>query len=194
MVSRILGIPEITLRVWKASVWWKEVVDDLKMQEKIELSNRMKKLVEASQLLVAQRLEHGDPVMNQKTGEIIMKPVSMKDAHKVAVDLIDRRTTLEKMTEDNGPSEERNDDKLAKLAEKFAEIATKSIEKKINKQRTVDAEDVTDALYEERPQNGEVSSRLQTGSSLVYEQAGSEEEAFGTDDGSSGIDEGRSGS
>ena len=102
----------------------------------------MKKIVEASHTIVAQRLESGDPILNQKTGEIIYKPVSLKDAHKVAVDLMDRQHTLDKLTDAEAPSEERDDNKLEKLAEKFAEMATKSIEKEINKRRTVDVEDV----------------------------------------------------
>lgn len=155
LTSRVLGIPEITLRVWKTTTWWKEAVDDLKIQEKIQLSNRMKTLVEASQSIVANRLENGDPVLNQKTGEIVMKPVSMKDAHKVAIDLIDRREKVEKATMDEAPSDQQNDDKLERLATKFAEMATKSIEKQINKSRTIDVVDVMpvediDAIYDKR--------------------------------------------
>jgi hypothetical protein len=149
LTSRLLGIPEITLRVWKTSEWWKNLVEEMRMQEKIVLSARMKSLVEASQTIVAQRLETGDPILNQKTGEIIYKPVSMKDAHKVAVDLIDRKKELDKLTVDDGPTEARDDDKLEKLAERFAEMATKSIENNLNKRRTVDAE-IVDAVHDER--------------------------------------------
>jgi hypothetical protein len=75
--------------------------------------------------------------------------VSMKDAHKVAVDLIDRKKELDKLTVDDGPTEARDDDKLEKLAERFAEMATKSIENNLNKRRTVDAE-IVDAVHDER--------------------------------------------
>lgn len=167
LVSRLYSIPEITLRVWKASTWWKELIEELKLQDKIQLSARMRKLVEASQTIVAQRLESGDPIMNQKTGEIVYKPVTMKDAHKVAVDLIDRQKDLDKLTADNDITDERNDDKLERLAERFADMATKSIEKHINRRRTVDAEEVEDALSKER------QARLQTGTSVgTYEEAG----------------------
>lgn len=141
LTSRILGIPEITLRVWKASEWWKTIVEDIQRQEKIELSNRMKKLIEASQNIVAVRLEQGDPVMTQK-GEVVYKPVSLKDAHKVAVDLIDRKKVVDAATVDVVVTDEKAENKLEQLAERFAELATKSIEKNINKQRTVDVTDV----------------------------------------------------
>jgi transposase-like protein len=141
LVSRLHGIPRITLQVWKASAWWKELVDELKLQDRIELSNKMKSIVNAAHAVVANRLENGDPVLNQKTGEIVMKPVAMKDAHRVAVDLLNQREAIEKATQ--GPVEqEHNSDKLEALAERFAEFATKSIEKKLDNKRTVEVTDV----------------------------------------------------
>lgn len=178
LTSRILGIPEVTLRVWKASEWWKNVVDDLKTQEKIELSNRMKKLVEASQAIVAQRLEHGDPVMSPK-GDIVFKPVSMKDAHKVAVDMIDRKKIIDATTAEGAPTEERNDNTLEKLAERFAQMATQSIEKQFNKKRTVDVTDVEEihsAVHEER------ETRLQDRVREISFSAGTDQEPDGTND------------
>lgn len=141
LVSRVLGIPRITLQVWKTSNWWKELVEDIKVQEKIELSNKMKKIVDAAHAVVENRLLNGDPVLNQKTGEIVMKPVAMKDAHRVAVDMLNQRDAVEKMNKPDAVSE-GNLDKLEALATKFAEFATKSIEKKLDKQRTVDVQDV----------------------------------------------------
>jgi hypothetical protein len=98
----------------------------------------MKQLIEASQTIVAQRLETGDPILNQKTGEIVYKPVSLKDAHKVAVDLMDRKPAIEKATVEDKSTDEKDEDKLTKLAERFAEMATRSIENNINKRRTID--------------------------------------------------------
>lgn len=128
LTSRMLGIPEITLRVWKASEWWREVVEDIKTQERVELSNRLKKIVEAAHGVVENRLVNGDPVLNQKTGEIVMKPVAMKDAHRVAVDLLNQKEAVERA---NKPAEQKvssNDDKLKQLAERFAEFAVQKVE------------------------------------------------------------------
>lgn len=187
LTSRILNIPEITLRVWKASSWWNEAVEDLRLSENIKVTARMRKLIEASQNIVAQRLETGDPFFNQKKGIVEYKPVSLKDAHKVAVDLMDRVPELERLTTDDKSTVQKDDDKLERLAERFAEMATKSIEKQINKKRTVDVtvKDVTDAVYDQREEG------LQEGAGLgTQEQAGESEtegsEEFGSfhDDGS----------
>lgn len=148
LTARLLNIPEITLRVWKATTWWKDLVAEAKLQEKMELSARVKKLVDASMSVVEDRLANGDFQFDQKTGQIIRKPVNMKDAHKVAVDMQNQRDLLEK-SEKVEQTEEHVEDKLLKLAEKFADMATKKIEQNNNAARTVEAEDV-DAVYDER--------------------------------------------
>lgn len=148
LTSRLLNIPEITLRVWKASVWWKELVAEAKLQEKVELSARVKKLVDASMSVVEDRLAHGDFQFDQKTGQIVRKPVNMKDAHKVAVDMQERADIIEK-GEKVEQTEEHVEDKLLKLAEKFADMATKKIEQNQDRLRTVDVEDVS-AIHDER--------------------------------------------
>jgi transposase len=141
LTARLLNIPEITLRVWKATTWWKDLVAEAKLQEKMELSARVKKLVDASMSVVEDRLANGDFQFDQKTGQIIRKPVNMKDAHKVAVDMQNQRDILEK-SEKVEQTEEHVEDKLLKLAEKFADMATKKIEQNQDRQRTVDVEDV----------------------------------------------------
>ena len=142
MTSRMLGIPEITLRVWKRTEWWKDAVEELKSQEKMELSSRLKKIVDASLTVVEDRLLNGDYQFDQKTGEVIRKPVNMKDAHKVAVDLQQRQDVLEKTTQQESSGAENIENKLLSLAEKFAEMATKKIQQKQDDARTIDAEEV----------------------------------------------------
>lgn len=141
LTGRLLNIPEITLRVWKASTWWKDAVAEVKASEKIELSARIKKLVDASMTVVEDRLSNGDFQYDQKTGAMIRKPVNLKDAHKVSVDLQARQDILEK-SEVVVQTEEHVEDKLLKLAEKFADMATKKIEQNNNDRRTVDVDDV----------------------------------------------------
>lgn len=146
LTSRLLGIPEITLRVWKTKDWWKDQVAELKAQEKFELSAKMKKIVNASLAVVEDRLEHGDFQFDQKTGQTVRKPVNMKDAHKVAVDLQQRQEMLEKISTEEIQQDSSVEDKLLKLAEKFADMATKKIDQKVSEHRTID---VSDAVVKE---------------------------------------------
>ena len=144
MTGRMLGIPEITLRVWKTKEWWKDAVAELKSQEKMVMSNRLRNIVDASLAVVEDRLLNGDYQFDQKTGSIVRKPVNMKDAHRVAVDMQDRKEALEKAANsDKVDSTENIETKLLSLANKFAELATKSIDQKVNEHRTIDVVDIT---------------------------------------------------
>ena len=151
LTSRVLGIPEITLRQWKTTEWWKSSVEDIKQQENMEMSARLKKMVEASLIAVTDRLENGDWMYDQKTGQMIRKPVNIRDAHKVATDLMDKRTMLEKAA---APAEEQVQDvnRLEMLAEKFASFVMKKTEQPpvIVDVTDVTVKETTDALHEER--------------------------------------------
>jgi hypothetical protein len=140
LTSRVLNIPEVTLRYWKAQPWWKDAVAEIKSSEKMQLSVRVKKLVDASLAVVEDRLINGDFQFDQKTGAVVRKPVNLKDAHKVAIDMADKHEALEK-AEDVVQKEENVDDKLLRLAERFADMATKKIEQKQNDARTIDVVD-----------------------------------------------------
>lgn len=142
LTSRILGIPEITLRVWKTTQWWKDAVAEIKSQEKVELSAKMKKIVGASLAVVEDRLVNGDFQFDQKTGEVIRKPVNMKDAHRVAMDMQQRQELVDKsLSGEEDKGDEGVQSRLLKLAEQFAEMATKKIEQKVDEHRTIDVED-----------------------------------------------------
>jgi len=166
LTSRILKIPEITLRVWKTTEWWKNVVDDLRQQESMEMSGRLRKIVDASLVAVEDRLLNGDLMYDNKTGQMVRKPVNMRDAHKVAVDLMDKKKLLDKEALE-GPQEQQDDDRLLKLAEKFASLVQAKTEKPVE---IIDVEDVeikeeNDALHDQRQeglQEGEREVQLET--------------------------------
>ena len=175
LVSRLTGIPSITLKVWKKSEWWKTLMLELKEQENFELSGNLKTIVEASLKAVVDRLEHGDWVYNQKTGALDRKPVAMKDAHKVATDLMDRRKQLEKALEapvESSP--ETQQDHLELLARKFASFVRKEGTPSEN---IVDVEikETDDAVHDEWQEG------LSTRELGLQLEAGAEEESLGED-------------
>jgi hypothetical protein len=95
---------------------------------------------------------NGDVVITPK-GETVRKPVAMKDAHRVAVDLLNQKDAIEKaMSKEPGAEGEGSTDKLEVLAERFAMFATKKIEQSLDKKRTVE---VTDVIYVETSPAGE---------------------------------------
>lgn len=148
LTSRVLGIPEVTLRLWKTTDWWKTAVAELKAQEDIQMSARLKKIVDASLMAVEDRLLNGDLMYDQKSGELIRKPVNIRDAHKVAVDLMDKKAVLEKAA---APvqEEQKDEDRLLKLAEKFADFVTQK-NKPVIEVTDVIIKEQDNALHEER--------------------------------------------
>lgn len=137
MTSAALKIPEITLKVWRASTWWKDLESELKIQDELQLSTRLKKIAEKSFAAVEDRLEHGNFVFDQKTGKIRRIPVNLKDAHKVALDSIQQKELIGKKHVDVA-----NDgqilDKLEQLANKFAEMATDKFKQIKDESRTLE--------------------------------------------------------
>lgn len=121
--SRLLKIPEMTIRTWKQKDWWKELELDLKSQETLQLSSRLKRIIESTLAVTEDRLANGDFIYDNRSGQMVRKPVSMKDAHKVTMDMIQRRDVLDNK-QPTDISAESISDKLDTLAKKFEEIAS----------------------------------------------------------------------
>lgn len=132
------NIPLRTLKLWKTQNWWKSLVNELKKAEKLELSAKTKTIIERSMELLADRLENGDAFYHPKTGEIIRKPVPAVTLHQIAKDMIDRKNILDKAFEETVQVEDKGD-KLAALAERFAELAEATLE---NKKPAIEVTDV----------------------------------------------------
>jgi hypothetical protein len=122
LTAAVLKIPEVTIHNWKSKEWWKEIEQDLRTQEDLVLSARLQKIINKSLEQVEDRLERGDYVFDQKTGKLVRKPVNLAVAHKVAMDMVDKRDVLNNKIPQS-TSVDAIEDKLNKLAEKFAEIA-----------------------------------------------------------------------
>jgi hypothetical protein len=121
-VSTGLGIPYQTLNKWKYQNWWKKHLSDLKAEETIELTARLKKIASKALDVTEDRLTHGNFQFDQKTGDVRRVPVSMKDAAKVATDLMVQQQKVEDKPVQQAIENTVND-RLAKLAEEFSKFA-----------------------------------------------------------------------
>lgn len=122
LTSSVLKIPEFTLRHWKQQQWWKDIEEELAVQDDIQLSSRLKRIIETTISATEDRIKNGDWVYNNKEGCLMRKPVNLKDVHRVTMDFVDKREHLAGKTTQS-VALEAIDDRLAKLAEKFAQIA-----------------------------------------------------------------------
>lgn len=174
LTAATLRIPEVTMRKWRATQWWKEIAEEIQLQDRIKMSATAKNIIDKSLGVITDRLEQGDWIYDQKTGEMRRKPVSMKDALQVADRLMDRKDKLDKV-QVQGQSQESVEAKLNKLMEKFTQVATGV------------APQVTDVIYvqennsasdedSERPESEGLQLRQE-----VRSESGTSEEQGGTE-------------
>ena len=128
LAAATLGIPEVTARRWKASPWFKQMVEDIRMEENVHLDGKLSKVVNKSVEALLDRVEHGDFQYDQKNCVFVRKPISAKDASTITRDMIDRRELLQGKKE-RSTNEGNVNDKLVMLAQQFAKFASaKTIE------------------------------------------------------------------
>lgn len=94
LVAATTGVSYGMVRQWKLQPWWKEYETEIRNMENIKLDSGMTKIVERSLEVIQDRLENGDHVLNNKTGEIERRPVSMRDASRVTSELLTKRELL----------------------------------------------------------------------------------------------------
>src|SRR5690606_36127026 len=102
---------------------------EMRVSEQIQLPARLKRIAEKSMAVVEDRLENGDWQYNPKTGQLFRKPVSLKDAHRVTMDVSSKAIELDDKQVAAPELQQATSDKFAELAQKFAELAQRAIEK-----------------------------------------------------------------
>lgn len=122
VVSEQLEIPYQTLADWKRSEWWPEMVDQIRRQKKQKTADTIGKVIETSVEILQDRLENGDWVFDQKTGQTIRKPVSAKDAQTIANQLLQRQIQLEEIVDKTSHKQETVQETLAMLAKEFSKM------------------------------------------------------------------------
>jgi methionyl-tRNA formyltransferase len=125
VVAASLNIPLPTLKQWRYSKWWDEICQELRTEKTLQLSNKLKTIAEKALDITLDRLENGDWIYDQKTGELRRKPVVMRDAMQVANSYLDKHIKL-----DEKPAQEKAQqqvqDRLLALAEAFTKMANKT--------------------------------------------------------------------
>lgn len=177
MTARILKIPDDTVRRWVKTTWWKEIVDELRSQDELVLSARLQKIVNKSLDVVEDRLEHGDYVYDQKTGQMRRKPMNGRDAHKIMSDSHTKRDLVLNRAQPQ-VSDEQVADKLLKLAERFAELAgQKKLEANTFEGDVSEVEEITDdadLVYADAEQgtSDQLVQEDEDGDSRLHERTG----------------------
>lgn len=152
-----LNIPFPTVRSWRYAEWWTKISDELRTEDQIQLSNKLKGIAEKSLEIMADRLQNGDYIFNRFTGEMERKPVSLRDTTQAFNSIQDRKMKLDERPKDQVENKQVMD-RLSALAQKFEEIA--------NKRQPIQVTDVLfvenqNALHDEREEG--LQERIELG-------------------------------
>lgn len=149
LTAATLKISERTLWYWKRTDWWAQLVDEIRKEDRLVVSSKLRKILDKSWTLLEDRMENGDWVLNQKTGELMRKPASLKDVSTVAFQAAQLHDKIDKQ-EAFVVATEQIEEKLGKLAKAFSDLANG---KKPTPEDVIDAvviEREPDAVHDER--------------------------------------------
>lgn len=134
LVAGATGIPEETIHRWKAQDWFKDMVADVRSQSNVEVSGRLRQVVNKSIGVIEDRLENGDFQYNPKSGGFVRKPINAKVAGDIMAKAVDKQVLIDKL--ETGPvvDNAKIEDRLKAIQEKLLEVS------RFNKAKTIDGE------------------------------------------------------
>jgi hypothetical protein len=117
------GIPEDTLRGWKAQQWWKDTEEEIRKGSKLELSGKLSKVISKTVEQLDDRVTNGDFIYEPKTKSFHRKPVDARTASRITVDLIDRAILLDDKVSTDRITDEGLEMRLKKLKEEMIKFS-----------------------------------------------------------------------
>jgi len=94
MVEAVTGVPRQTIRIWKMSPWWVDLVREIQQSEDQELDGKLSKIIDKTLDVINDRLENGEFILDSRSGKVKRIPVKLRDTHRITSDLLDKRNVL----------------------------------------------------------------------------------------------------
>lgn len=164
LVAATTDVPYDTIKKWKLSPWWGDMVTELRATQNIKMDAKLSELVELSLQAAYDRIVNGDYIYDQKTGELRRKPAQLRDIHRVAVDLLSKREFLRDRSDDRKEdSKVTIEEHLKLMAKEMAKWVDTKKKEVIDVNSVEILEDISDALHDEREeglQEGEPTLQL----------------------------------
>lgn len=125
--SEACGIGYNTAVAWKKQGWWKNYENEIRQASRVEVSGKLKRVIDKALHLVEDRLEHGDITGVNKEGKLLRKPVNAKVAGELAVKAIDKKVLLDKIQEapDTEPIMNQIEERMKLLEQKLIMAASR---------------------------------------------------------------------
>ena len=119
MIEAATGVPCQTIRHWRTTDWFKDLVEQIQREDDYEVDAKLTKIVSKSLDVVVDRLENGDFMYDFKREEFIRKPLFARDVARIADSMFDKRNLLRGKPTSISSKQEQISDRLAKLALEF---------------------------------------------------------------------------
>jgi hypothetical protein len=132
LVAAATGVPEETIHRWKAQDWFKTMVTDVRSQSNVEVSGRLRMVIDKSVNVINDRLEHGDFQYDPKKGTFVRKPVGAKVAADILAKSIDKQMMLDKIESAPTADASKIEDRLKAIQDKLLEVS------RFNQSKTID--------------------------------------------------------
>jgi hypothetical protein len=153
LAAATCNVPESTVKVWRATQWWRDTESELRRSSKLQLSAKLSAVVDKATDVLKDRVDNGDYVAGKEwipPGQNCpgyfkpvwnRKPIPAETANKITTQLIDRTLMLEKAATKDTIDDAGLDARLKKLKQELIGFAKKpQLAKLINEEEVIDAD------------------------------------------------------
>ena len=142
LVAEITGVNISVCKVWKTQQWWKDMVLEIQAAKRTQQDTKLSRIIDKALGAIEDRLDNGEQVVNPRTGELVRRPVALRDANNTANTLLQRQAILEKLQQNDSQLEQTQtiQEQLSFLAEEFSKFNNRS---KLNAE-TIEFKEVED--------------------------------------------------
>lgn len=141
LAAATCGVPEPTVKVWRATQWWKDTESELRRSSKLVLSAKLNDIISKSITALDDRITGGDYIYNYKTKECVRVPIKADVVQKITGQLIDRSLMLEKAAVKEVSDDIGLDARLAKIKQDLLGFLKKpKLAQKITEKDVIDVE------------------------------------------------------
>ena len=158
-----LNINADTLYAWRKSEWWPTMVAEIRASQRAKTGQKLTDIIATSLEVVNDRLENGDIVLNNKTGELIRKPVSLRDAANVTNNLMTRQLQMEEIADKMENTSVSVNETLKLLATEFQKWSKRITR---DKAQDIDFKEQINALQIETANEMDVFEETQDGEGM----------------------------
>lgn len=157
LVAELMGIPYDTLSDWRKQDWWVELHDEIRKAQKAKTNTKLSTIIEDSLEIIQDRIQNGDWVLNQKTGELQRKAVPLRDVGNLTNQLLTRQLQLEELSERMEHRKESVQETLQLLAKEFSKW------QRIQNKSTATDVEIIDAIQEQTATEMDVHKQTENG-------------------------------